>query len=513
MTRIVHQNACIWGFVASQLRGLWLQAMRLMLLIMIWESVAGRGDSQVAVPPNEKISERYSTAPSVVGFEPVGNVAIESNVALPSSMVEEFAGGSNAESEDALTNRIMQVEQELAKHLESEKKKKEEDKKKPLIKPRGRLHSDANWFHQSANNRLQIKDIDDGVFARRARLGFDASFMESTEVRLDYEMGAPGHPSLFDAYGNLLHVPYLGTMRMGQFREPFSLEAQTSSNFYTFMERAYNTSFDPSRNWGVMFYNHNSAETVTWALGAFRDQTNFFGADVTDSGGRAATGRMTWLPYYNEEDDGDDYWEIGSSYSYRDPKNDRVNYPVKPLNFLLETGRNNSDTFNVPNILQLENRNAESVQLYGMETTRTLGALNLQAEYIALLMHVSGESYYSHGSYAQASYFLTGEHRRWNRTLGTFAPTKVSNPFLTRQGKGFQGSGAWEVAFRWCDINIQGTPGGNAILGYSSATTAGLNWYLNENVRMMFNASPIQLHSQSLVGAINVFNMRLDMHF
>lgn len=513
MTRLVHQNACIWRLVASRWFGERLQPTRRTLVFLLWVVIAGRVESQVVVPPYSITAETYSTVPSVVGFEPVGYVATESSVALPSSKIEEYTGVANAESEDVLTNRIKQVEQELAKHLESEKKKKEEDKKKPLIKPRGRLHSDANWFYQSANNRLQIKDIDDGVFARRARLGFDASFMESTEVRLDYEMGAPGHPSLFDAYGNLLHVPYLGTMRMGQFREPFSLEAQTSSNFYTFMERAYNTSFDPSRNWGVMFYNHNSAETLTWALGAFRDQTNFFGADVTDSGGRAATGRMTWLPYYNEEDDGDDYWEIGSSYSYRDPKNDRVNYPVKPLNFLLETGRNNSDTFNIPNILQLENRNAESVQLYGLETTRTLGALNLQAEYIALLMQVSGASYYSHGSYAQASYFLTGEHRRWNRTSGTFAPTKVSNPFLTRQGKGFQGSGAWEIAFRWCDINIQGTQGGNAILGYSSATTAGLNWYLNENVRMMFNASPIQLHSQSLVGSMNVFNMRLDMHF
>ena len=513
MTGIVLQNACIWGFVASHWRGLWLRAMRLMFLIMFWEGVAGRGDSQVAAPPYEVIAERYSTAPSVLDFAPVGYVATESNMALPYPAGEEFTSKSNDETEDALANRIKQVEQDLAKHLESEKKKKEEDKKKPLIKPRGRLHSDANWFHQSGNNRLQINDIDDGVYARRARLGFDGSFMESTEVRLDYEMGAPGHPSLFDAYGNLLHVPFFGTMRMGQFREPFSLEAQTSSNFYTFMERAYNTSFDPSRNWGVMFYNHNSAETLTWAVGAFRDQTNFFGADVTDSGGRAFTGRMTWLAHYSEENDGDDFWEIGSSYSYRDPKNDRVNYPVKPLNFLLETGRNSNDTFNVPNILQLENRNAESVQLYGLETTRTLGALNLQAEYIALVMDLPGASYYSHGSYAQASYFLTGEHRRWNRSLGTFAPTKVSNPFLTRQGKGFQGTGAWEIALRWCDINIQGTPGGNAILGYSSATTAGLNWYLNENVRMMFNASPIQLHSQSLVGAINVFNMRLDMHF
>lgn len=391
----------------------------------------------------------------------------------PSALPGIPTGGKWNEGQDQTTDpisgedllkRIEQIEQQLGDQLASEKKKKEQDKKKPVIKPRGRLHSDANWFHQSGVNRLQLSDKDpkrydgdfeDGVFARRARLGFDGSFMENTEVRLDYEMGAPGHPNLFDAYGNLLGVPYLGTVRMGQFREPFSLEAQTSSNYCTFMERALNTSFDPSRNWGFMFYNHNSVETITWALGAFRDQTNFYGADATDSGGRALTGRTTWLPYFNDDNDGDDYWEIGSSYSYRDPRDNLVNYPVKPLNFLFEFRPNNSQ-IGTPNILQLFNSNVESVQLMGFETTRTMGPLNLQAEFIGTWVDLGSRTNLSHGSYVQASYFITGEHRRWNRKQGAFAPTKVKTPFLTGNGKGFQGTGAWEIAIRWCDINIQG---------------------------------------------------------
>jgi len=425
------------------------------------------------------------------------------------------------QSSNELLKRMEQIEQQLGDHLANEKKKKDDDKKKPVIKPRGRLHSDANWFHQSGLNQLQLSDkdprkydgdIEDGVFARRARIGFDGSFMENTEVRLDYEMGAPGHPNLFDAYGNLLGVPFLGTVRMGQFREPFSLEAQTSSNFYTFMERALNTSFDPSRNWGLMFYNHNSAETITWALGVFRDQTNFYGADASDSGGRALTGRTTWLPFFNNQDDENDYWELGSSYSYRDPRDNLVNYPVKPLNFLSEF-RSSSLQIATPNILQLYNENAESVQLLGFETTRTMGPLNLQAEYIGTWVDLGNRTNLSHGSYAQASYFITGEHRRWNRKLGTFAPTKVNTPFLSNKGKGFQGTGAWEIAIRWCDINIQGAEGNRAIPGYARATTAGLNWYLNDNVRMMINASPLQLHSKSMVGDLNVFQSRLDIHF
>jgi phosphate-selective porin OprO/OprP len=183
-----------------------------------------------------------------------------------------------------------------------------------------------------------------------------------------------------------------------------------------------------------MFYNHNSAETITWALGAFRDQTNFYGADATDSGGRAVTGRTTWLPYFNDDNDGDDYWEVGSSYSYRDPRDDRLNYPVKPLNFLSEF-RSKGDPIGTPNILNLFNNNVDSVQLFGIETTRTIGPLNLQGEYIATWVDLASQTNLSHCSYVQASYFLTGEHRRWNRAMGTFGPTKVSSPFLARKGK------------------------------------------------------------------------------
>lgn len=419
---------------------------------------------------------------------------------------------------DELLKRIEQIEKEYSDRLASEKKKKDEDKKKPVIKPRGRLHADANWFHQSPVTRQQLStnsfdgDIEDGVFMRRARLGFDGSYRENTEVRLDFELGAPGHPNLFDGYGNLLGVPFLGTVRLGQFREPFSLEAQTSSNFYTFMERAFNTCFDPSRNWGIMFYNHNSAETITWAVGAFRDQTNFYGADASDSGGRAVTTRTTWLPYFDDDNDGDSYWELGASYSFRDPRENRVNCPVKPLNYLYEF-RSNDLQISTPNILQLFNNNVDTAQLFGFETTRTIGPLNLQGEYIATLVELANQTNLSHGSYAQASYFLTGEHRRWNRTLGTFGPTKVNSPFLSRSGGGFDGTGAWEVAFRWNDINIQGSDANRGTSGYARGYTAALNWYLNDNVRLMINASPIQLHSKSLIGDLNVFQTRMDIHF
>jgi phosphate-selective porin OprO/OprP len=427
---------------------------------------------------------------------------------------------TSQERDKLIDGRLEKIEKELAQAAEAEKKKKASDALKPLVRPRGRLHTDANWFSQSPLNRETVGDIEDGVFFRRARLGFDARFFDVTDLRLDFEMGARGRPNLFDAYGNISELPVVGHFRMGHFREPFSLEAQTSSNWYTFIERALNTVFDPSRNWGVMLYNNNEAETLTWWIGAFRANTNDWGADVTDKGGRAVTGRVTWLPYYDEADEGRHFWEVGGSFSYRDPNfliengSQKVNkstvvYPVFPLNYLYE-----EKVATVPPLINIVIPNASAVQLFGFETTRNFGPLNLQSEYIASRVERNDASTVLFGGvYVQASYWLTGESRRWNRLLGSFGEAQVFSPFL-RPDKGSQagrGWGAWEATLRWSDLNLNSK---DLQGGYLDATTAGLNWYLNPYVRFMFNYSLNNLDNPEKGRSdLNVFNTRFDLHF
>lgn len=445
---------------------------------------------------------------------------------LPSSYLQDGDDPKSDASDDselmkALDQRIKALEDELKKTKTAESKKKEEDATKPSVKPRGRMHTDANWFSQSPANRAAVGDIQDGVFFRRARLGFDAKAFEVTEYRLDFEMASGGgRPSIFDAYGRITNLPVVGNITIGHFREPFSLEAQTSSNWYTFLERGLNNTFDPSRNWGIMTHDHNDAETVTWAMGVFREGADNFGDDIGDSGERAFTTRTTWLPFYDEGSEGRYFFEVGASYSYRDPDNtfvggpgglerSIVNYSGRPENNLNEDGIGR-----VPSFISVAIPDANDVQLVGFESSWNLGSLNLQGEYIASYVDRFGnDPLWFSGTYVQASYFLTGEARQWDRKLGTFGRAQVFEPFFRVNTKNgcCTSRGAWEVALRWnyLDLSDRDING-----GYLEASTIGLNWYLNSYVRMMFNYSLNELHDFTDGRSdAHSFSYRLDVHF
>jgi phosphate-selective porin OprO/OprP len=426
------------------------------------------------------------------------------------------------ESDGTLAERLEAVEAELQKIKDTEAKKKADDALKPAVKPRGRLHTDANWFDQSPANRATVGDIQDGTYFRRARLGFDAKAFEITEYRLDFEMASGGgRPSIFDAYGRVIELPLLGNLQVGHFREPFSLEAQTSSNWFTFIERALNNTFDPSRNWGVMTFNHNEDESVTWAVGVFREGSDNFGDDIGDSGERAATTRVTWLPYYDEPSEGRYFFEVGGSYSYRDPDNrfipgpggaeeSIVRYQGRPEDNLNEDG-----VGSVPAFVSVSIPDAIDVQIFGVESSWNLGSLNLQSEYIGSLVDRADAAtdVFFHGAYFQASYFLTGEARQWDKAIGTFGRAEVYEPFFrVATDRGICTSrGAWEIAARWNYLDLSDD---DLLGGYLEASTLGLNWYLSPYMRAMFNYEYVDLHDPvDGRSNVNVFHARLDWHF
>ena len=79
-----------------------------------------------------------------------------------------------------------------------------------------------------------------------------------------------------------------------------------SSRFLDFMERSYlqdafygpfNNGFSP----GVTLFDYNEAETVTWALGGYKNTQNVFAYDTGDNE-YALTGRMTCVPWSACED-------------------------------------------------------------------------------------------------------------------------------------------------------------------------------------------------------------------
>ena len=101
-----------------------------------------------------------------------------------------------------------------------------------------------------------------------------------------------------------------------------------------------------------------------------------------------------------------------------------------------------------------------------------------------------------HGCYAHVSYFLTGEHRPYNRTAGKFARVVPFENFFrvrTEGGDVVTGTGAWEIAYRFSYVDMDFFDEDEAVAaerfkgGRSVNHTFGLNWYLNPYSRVMFN--------------------------
>jgi phosphate-selective porin OprO/OprP len=122
----------------------------------------------------------------------------------------------------------------------------------------------------------------------------------------------------------------------------------------------------------------------------------------------------------------------------------------------------------------------DSVTLLGLEGALVDGAFSLQGEVMASRIDLRGGSDADlFGGYLQASYFLTGEHRPYSRSSGVFGQVRPKRSF---DGKG--NWGAWEVAARCSYLDLD-DPAVDA--GTLHDLALGLNWYLNPNVRVMWN--------------------------
>jgi phosphate-selective porin OprO/OprP len=89
------------------------------------------------------------------------------------------------------------------------------------------------------------------------------------------------------------------------------------------------------------------------------------------------------------------------------------------------------------------------------------------------------------GGYAQAGWVLTGETHTYNSALAAYYGIVPVNPFSLTEG----GWGAWEIAGRisTIDLNDQLATANGVFGGRQTVYTAALNWYVNRNVRFMFD--------------------------
>jgi phosphate-selective porin OprO/OprP len=318
---------------------------------------------------------------------------------------------------------------------------------------------------------------ENGTEIRRAWLTLKGDLNERMGFVLSWDFAAGEDVAVRDAYLEMTELPAGTSLRLGQFKEPFCLNQLTSSKYTTFLERASLDAFSPAFDNGVMAQGRAAGGRVLWQAGGFL-RTDDFGTDVGNDN-YAAGARLAMLPL-GEEKSGR-LIHIGAAVNYLVPRDGEFSVSQRPEVHLSERF---VDTGTI--------KNTDTVTRLGAEFAAVLGPLHVTGEYVTASLAKSGatipdvaeedEVYLTAdahlaGFYAQAGYFLTGEHRifkggQWDRT----APAR---PFLEDGGLG-----AWEIAARYSSLDLNDQSSG-VRGGRMDDVTVGLNWYLHANAKIM----------------------------
>ncbi|MDO5114017.1 MAG: porin [Planctomycetia bacterium] len=396
---------------------------------------------------------------------------------------------------ETLQKDLETIKTQLKEDKEKAEKKKEEEKEKkfrtPQTKVIGRFFFDAAAGTQNDANEQIHGDYVSGTQFRQACLGIKGTLYDMIEYdsTLDWASGKVASKNLYMGFYNL---PGGVSYRVGNFKEPWSMEELVPYPASMFIEKSDLNNMKTicgGRNNGVMMHNWHNADRMTWAAGLFAASMTETNLDCfCDSENIAFTGRMTFLPFYEECPDGSKYlWHIGGSYSFR--KYDQARADSRGTSIRLRA----DNAIATPLMESGTLWGLDLLNAFLIESSIVRGAFSIDFEHAVFLMddNKCGDVTAQAG-YVQVSYFLTGESRNYNKKGGTFAVLDPKCPFvrICRDGMGvFSGPGAWEVAYRfaWTDIGELARGYKDATLGTTLTNAFGINWYLNRNCRMMFN--------------------------
>jgi phosphate-selective porin OprO/OprP len=385
-------------------------------------------------------------------------------------------------SDNSVEERLDLLEAELAEMKEEPEESPEEYPADPTANFSMELQADAYTFGQDEANIDTVGNIPNGTAFRRARVGWFGEW-ELTEYRIEFDFAQSGRPTFLDVWAGLKDVPVVDRVRVGHFFEPFSLERMTSNRYGTFLERSLLDSFFvPARNMGIAFSTHSTNERLTASMGVYAYDSDSFGDDVGFERGQALTGRVTALPYWC--DGGRHYVHLGAGMSLRNPNENEVRYATQP------EARLGAASPNVPFFVDTGTFAAEQDSRGCLEFAWVYGPFSVQSEYMCAAADRSGDpDVFFDGVYVQASLFLTGEHRPYERTAfggGAFGRViPYHNACIaSRSGPRGCGWGAWEVATRVSHLD------GNdeEITGRElTDVTFGMNWHLTPFLRVSSN--------------------------
>lgn len=259
-----------------------------------------------------------------------------------------------------------------------------------------------------------------------------------------------------------------GVLTIGQFKQYFTLDDRTGSNYGQFLERGGAAStlaplYRKAVSWQA------AGKDYTWAASVYSLES----IDVSDTKGGAFGGRATWAPGAREGD----VLHLGLSLAherYDHPGSDGaavLSIRPRPAGHLSDNSRLTLARF-------ADGRDTD-VDKWSLEYAQVRGPLSWQGEYSGGLFDDGAQRARVQAAYGFVSWFVTGESRAYDRKTGRFGRVKALN----------HDAGAFELALRYDRMwGEQHRIGGADLIDASTASwTLGANWYLKPNLRLMLD--------------------------
>lgn len=284
-------------------------------------------------------------------------------------------------------------------------------------------------------------------------------------------------------------------LRVGQFKQPNSLEELSSSSTNDFIAKAAATSvFAVSRRLGVGW----GVDRQDWSVSA-----SWFDRELThnQAEGQGAAARATWAPVRSDAE----VLHLGLSAARFDAPDEGVRLRARPNADL-------TDTRLLDTALMADARRQLTI---GGEAMWYRGPVKLQAEWFeSSVERGAAPDFDASGGYASALWNLTGEG--WSYREG-----------LPRTGKGGDSrAGLWQLGVRYDRLDLDdfhgaaGTPDMSGVAGGTmDAWTVGVNWYWRERLKVALNYVDVSTRrldpasGQRLDINPDVVEMRVQLHW
>ncbi len=355
---------------------------------------------------------------------------------------------------------------------------------------------DTAYFMQSAGARQLTAangpDLSSGSNWRRAQLGIQGKVFGDWNYYFNYEFGS-GASSGNELQGRIqqAYVEYAGiapfAFRIGAYPPSANLEDATGAADVIFLER--NAPSDLSRSLaggdgrdaiGVIYTGENFFGSVAYTGGKAADTNLFFDEQ------QAVVARASDMFY--SDDDLKLLFSLAGTYVFHG--GDATAGAGSARNITLQDGPELTTDDNSLRLVSTGAINTSTAWNYGLEGAAEWRNLYAQAGYFGYgmdQMAAGAPNLNFDGWYVQGTWIITGESRPYNVANGSFANPKPRVPFSI---DGW-GPGAWEVAARYSDLNLNdhagvlggALPAGGIRGGDQSNVTLALNWYPNNALK------------------------------